>query len=128
MWVDVIILILSFTIMIVGILGSVLPILPGPLTSWLGLIILHFHSLIEIPYFILIFTFLIALAIFILDYIIPIFTSQKLGASKYGVWGATIGTIIGIFFLFLIRLIILIHFLSHWPVENLFWTSMTPNK
>ena len=97
-WVDLIILILSFIIMFVGILGSVLPILPGPLTSWLGLIILHFHSSINGHYFILIVTFLIAIAIFILDYLIPIFTSQKLGASKYGVWGAVIGTIIGIFF------------------------------
>ena len=34
---DLILLILSFLIMIIGIVGSVIPVLPGPLSSWVGL-------------------------------------------------------------------------------------------
>ena len=39
----------------------------------------------------------IGLIIFVLDYIIPIYTSKKFGASKFGIIGASIGTLIGLF-------------------------------
>ena len=54
---DVILLILSFVIIIIGIIGSVTPIIPGPLTSWLGLFVLSKISNVEISYILLIITF-----------------------------------------------------------------------
>ena len=43
-------------------------------------------------------TFVLTIAITILDYIIPVKGTKKLGGTKYGVWGTNIGLIVGLFF------------------------------
>ena len=47
----------------------------------------------------MIITFLIAISISILDYLIPILGVKKLGGTKGGQIGASLGVIIGLFFL-----------------------------
>ena len=96
---ETIILISSIVLILLGIIGSFLPVLPGPLTSWGGLILIHQHS--DVPQnssFVWI-TFGIALTVFILDYIIPALGTKKFGGTKKGVYGASIGLIIGLLFL-----------------------------
>ena len=95
---DIFFLILSFAIMIAGIIGSVIPVLPGPLSSWIGLCVFSNISNVQVSNKLLVITFVIAFGVFILDYIIPIYTSKKFGASKYGIIGASVGTVIGLFF------------------------------
>ena len=94
---DIFLLILSFVFMIVGIIGSVIPVLPGPLSSWLGLFIFSNISNVQVESKVLVFCLIIGLIIFVLDYVIPIYTSKKFGASKFGIIGASIGTLIGLF-------------------------------
>lgn len=93
---DLVWLILGFILMIVGIIGSVLPVLPGPVTGWFGLLLLHFSKAIPMNYQLLGITFAIAVTIFILDYIIPGLGAKKFGGSKKGATGATLGLIIGL--------------------------------
>ena len=93
---DLFLLILSAMLIILGIIGSFIPILPGPLTSWFGLFILNLISTVEIDKTLLIITFIIALIIFVLDSLIPIYGSKYFGATKYGILGASIGLLIGI--------------------------------
>ncbi|MGA0430723.1 MAG: DUF456 domain-containing protein [Flavobacteriaceae bacterium] len=90
---------LSFLFILLGLAGSFLPILPGPLTSWIGLFLLHKTEAIEENTSFLVLTFVIALGIFVLDYIIPILGTKKFGGSKKGMLGATIGVLIGLLFL-----------------------------
>ncbi|WP_339342965.1 DUF456 domain-containing protein [uncultured Polaribacter sp.] len=78
-------------------MGSFLPVLPGPLTSWLGLLILYFTSIVPMNYTFLGITLAIAILIWILDYIIPAIGTKRFGGSKYGVYGTTIGLLIGLF-------------------------------
>ncbi len=85
--------------MLLGIIGSFLPILPGPLTSWVGLLILHLTEAVPMNWTFLIITFVIAIVIWLLDYIIPAIGTKKFGGSKAGMIGTTIGLIIGIIFL-----------------------------
>lgn len=93
---DLIWLILGFTLMIVGVIGSVLPVLPGPITGWFGLLLLHFSKAIPMNYQLLGITFAIAVTIFVLDYIIPGLGAKKFGGSKKGATGATLGLIVGL--------------------------------
>ena len=93
---DLLLIIISGVLIILGIIGSFMPILPGPLTSWFGLFILNLISSIEIENTLLTITFIIAVTIFILDSLIPIYGSKYFGATKYGIIGASIGLVIGI--------------------------------
>ena len=94
---DIFLLVISFTLMIIGIIGSIVPVLPGPLSSWVGLFIFSNVEGVEVSGKLIIICLIIA-GIFLLDYIIPIYTSKKFGASKYGIIGASIGIILGLFF------------------------------
>lgn len=83
---------------IVGIIGSLLPALPGLPVSWVGILMLYFCKGIPTNYWILVSTLLIAIIISILDYVIPAKGTQYFGGSKYGIWGTNIGLIVGLFF------------------------------
>ena len=67
---DLLLVIIGFVLCIVGIIGSLLPILPGPPISWLGLLLLYFVDGMEWNYWLLGATLFIAILIFILDYIL----------------------------------------------------------
>jgi len=94
---DIFLLTIGFLFVMLGIIGSFLPVLPGPLTSWLGLFILYYTSIVPMNYTFLGITLAIAILIWILDYIIPAIGTKRFGGSKYGVYGTTIGLLIGLF-------------------------------
>ncbi|WP_395043941.1 DUF456 domain-containing protein [Flavobacterium sp.] len=95
---DIILVSLGLLCCVVGLFGSFLPALPGPPISWIGLLLLYLTNYVENNYWILGFTFLLTIAITVLDYIIPAKGTKKFGGTKYGVWGTNIGLIIGLFF------------------------------
>lgn len=94
---DNILIIIAFICLIIGVLGSFLPVLPGPSISWVGLLFLYATDTIPMNYWILVPTFLIMVVISILDYTIPAKGTKRFGGSKYGIWGTNIGLIVGIF-------------------------------
>jgi|TARA_B100000768_G_scaffold181895_1_gene207225 uncharacterized protein YqgC (DUF456 family) len=94
---DIFLLIIGLLFCITGLIGSFIPIIPGPITSWLGLLILHFTSIVQLDYFFLLATFIIAITVFLLDLIIPLISLKKLGGTKKGIIGASIGLLIGFF-------------------------------
>lgn len=91
------ILIISLLFILAGIAGSLLPGLPGPPLSWIGLLILYTTAGIDFNYWILGITFVLTLIIVILDYVIPAQGTKRFGGSKYGIWGTNIGLVVGIF-------------------------------
>ena len=84
---------------LLGIAGSFLPIIPGPITAWLGLLFLSFAPSVSLENTFLIFSFFIALSIFILDNIIPILGAKKFGGGRGSAIGSSIGLLVGILFL-----------------------------
>ena len=83
--------------MIMGIAGCLLPMLPGPPLSYLGLIAIHFSSKIDFSSKFLISWGIIVILVSILDYVIPIWGTKYFGGSKYGVWGSMAGLLAGLF-------------------------------
>ena len=94
---DYLLLILGFVCMIIGILGSFLPVLPGPPISWVGLLLLYLTEAVEMNYWVLGITLFVAAVVAILDYVIPAKGTKRFGGSSYGVWGTNIGLVVGIF-------------------------------
>ena len=95
---DYVLIGLGIVFMISGILGCVLPVIPGPPLSYLGLLLLHFTEKYQFsPRFLIIWA-LITGVVYALDYIIPAWGTKKFGGSKRGVWGSIIGLVIGLFF------------------------------
>lgn len=93
---DIFLVILGFVFACLGIIGSFLPILPGPITGWVGLLLLHLTKAVPQNWTFLGITLAIAVIIFFLDYFIPAMGTKRFGGTKYGVYGTTIGLIIGL--------------------------------
>ena len=83
--------------MIIGIIGCLVPVLPGPPLSYLGLILLHVSRFAQFSKSILITLAVVTVIVTIVDYVVPIWGTRKFGGSKYGTRGATVGLIIGLF-------------------------------
>lgn len=95
---DVFLLVMGCLLMFLGIIGCIIPALPGPPISYLGLLLMHFTSRVELSSGFLITWAVITFIVTILDYIIPAWGTKKSGGSRYGVWGSILGLIVGIFF------------------------------
>ena len=84
-------IILGIVLIVVGIAGSLLPLIPGPPIAYAGLLMQLFRD--PDPFtgkFLLIWAGIVVVSL-VLDFMIPIWGTKKFGGTKYGVWGCTIG-------------------------------------
>ena len=94
---DYFLLAIAIVLMIAGIAGCLLPVLPGPPLSYLGLVVLHFTRFADISRNLFIILAIVAIVVTVIDYVVPIWGTRRFGGSKYGMRGATVGLIIGLF-------------------------------
>src|SRR5690606_2631921 len=94
---DIVLFILGFILIFVGILGSFLPVLPGPPVSWLGLLLLYLTKPVPDDWWVLGITLFLTVLVTVLDYVVPAMGTKKFGGSKAGMWGTTIGLLVAIF-------------------------------
>lgn len=95
---DLLWIIVGIILMVVGIIGCILPFLPGPPLCFLALLVQQLRSDAPYSFYFLLVWALIALGITVIDYAIPIYGTRKFGGSKYGMWGSTIGLLVGLWF------------------------------
>ena len=88
---------LVWILLVLGVVGAVLPLLPGPLLSAAGLILLaQTHSLpADSGVYFYIWSF-VGLLFFLADYLLPGYIAKRGGGSKAASKGATIGLLVGI--------------------------------
>ena len=90
---------LAIVLMIVGALGIVLPALPGVPLIFAGMVLAasvdDFQRITWITLTILGFLTVIA---FVVDFVASALGAKRVGASPRAIWGAVIGTIVGLFF------------------------------
>ena len=77
--------------------GCVVPVLPGPLLAFGGLLALIPSSFAPTTQTYIWFGVACA-GVLVLDYVVPAFGAKKFNCSKWGVFGCMVGTIVGIFF------------------------------
>ena len=85
-------------LMLIGIIGCLLPLLPGPPISYVGLLLLQLRSDPTYTSEFMWWWAAIVLLLFILDYLIPIYGTKRFGGTKYGLWGCVVGLIAGFWF------------------------------
>ena len=90
---------MGLILMFLGLIGCFIPIIPSPITSWFGFLILYFSSNNIISFKFLIFTLLISTLFFLGDFFLPLITAKKFGSSKKGIIGTGVGLFLGFFIL-----------------------------
>lgn len=94
-----ILIIIGAILITLGIIGSFMPALPGPVFSYIGLVLLYFAKPGVITLRWLIIFGLTMVLITAVDYIAPVLGAKFSGATKTGLIGCIAGSIFGLFFL-----------------------------
>ena len=94
---DVFLAIVAWLLLVVGLVGSIVPVIPGPPLSYVGVIVLHFTSYADFSSSFFVIFGILVVAVTILDYWIPVWGTKKFGGTRYGKTGSIVGVIAGIF-------------------------------
>ncbi len=89
---------LGILLLLLGILGAILPVLPGPPLNYAALLLLHFTERYQFSLRFLLVWAVVTIVVSLLDYVIPVWGTKKFGGSKRGIWGSVIGLVAGIIF------------------------------
>jgi len=95
---DMLLVILGGLAILAGIVGCVLPFLPGPPVAWLGLLLLHFSAYADLSVKTLLITAGVTLVIILADLLLPVWAAKRSGVSRAARYGVVIGMIAGLFF------------------------------
>ena len=90
-------IIVAVMLVVVGIAGTVLPMLPGVPLVFAGLLLAAWHGgFDQVSILTMVIIAAIAAMAWAVDFVASIATAKKAGASKYALWGAGIGAVVGI--------------------------------
>lgn len=96
---DILLIILGILCLLGGLLGCVLPMLPGPPLAYGGMLLLHFTERVQFTLTELFIWLAIVIVAQVLDYFVPLLGAKYSGSTRWGTRGCLIGTLIGLFFL-----------------------------
>lgn len=82
-----------------GIVGAVLPVVPGPALSYFGLLCAYWTDTTALTSGKMWFWGVVTAVVSVLDYILPAYFSKMFGGSRAGVIGATVGVFAGMILL-----------------------------
>ncbi len=94
---EIFLLVVAFICMAIGIIGCIVPGLPGVPVAYAGLWIAQATERVDFSWQMLVIWAVVTIIVSLLDYIVPAWGSKKYGGTKYGVWGSTIGVFVGLF-------------------------------
>ncbi|QCX54039.1 DUF456 domain-containing protein [Elizabethkingia sp. JS20170427COW] len=90
---------IAIILLLAGLAGTILPVLPGLIFSYIGLVLYTFWGGGTLPtYYLWIFGALLLLSS-IFNYLLPARLNKKYGGSRWGSIGSVIGTILGLIFI-----------------------------
>ena len=96
---EILLVILSIILLVGGIAGCILPILPGVPLAYAGVLLMHWTDKVHFSTTQLVVWLAIVIVLQILDYISPILGSKYGGGTSHGNRGCMAGTILGLFFI-----------------------------
>ena len=95
---DLTLVILAFVLLITGIIGSIVPMIPGPPFSYIGLLLLQWSRYGDFTTSFLWLWAVITVIITVGDYFLPAMMAHKFGGSRWAITGAMLGLLAGMIF------------------------------
>ena len=89
--------ILAGILLLIGFVGCVVPVLPGPIIGYCGLLALIPTEKCPSTLVLVTMGFVIA-AVTVADYVVPAIGARKFNCSRWGTIGCFVGTVVGLFF------------------------------
>jgi len=96
---DIVLVILGICLILGGLVGCVLPFIPGPPLSYAALLLLQVTRFGNFSATFLIVTAVVTVVVTVVDYVLPVWGTKKWGGSRMGIVGSVVGLLIGLFFL-----------------------------
>jgi uncharacterized protein YqgC (DUF456 family) len=98
MAIDIILIILGLCFILGGLLGCVIPAIPGPPLSYIALLLLQITPYGHFSTRFLIISAAVTIGVTVIDFILPAWGTRKWKGTRAGAIGAVIGLIAGLFF------------------------------
>lgn len=94
---EILILLLVGILLVIGVIGSIIPVIPGPPISYAAVLLMHFFTSYQFDSYFL--TTLASIVVFVtfLDYWLQFEGVKRLGGGKKATNGTIIGLLVGIF-------------------------------
>lgn len=92
---DITLSIFAFLLSILGIIGCVVPILPGLVFNYAALLLAYACSYSQISLSTMLIWLAVTIIVSILDYFLPVYMTKVFGGSRSGAVGALVGLIAG---------------------------------
>ena len=93
-----VIFIIAFVLLILGLLGSIIPGLPGPPLSFIGILLIHFFTGTQFSTSFLLSWAVIIILVFLLDYFMQVWGVKKFGGGRKAILGTFLGLFMGLLF------------------------------
>ena len=94
--------VLAFVLLLVGLIGTLLPVMPGALLVFLGMFAGAWaDDFSRVGWAVLGVLAILTVLFYVLDFLAGAYGARRLGASRWGVVGAILGALVGMFFGFI---------------------------
>lgn len=98
MAIDIVLLLCGMVCMLVGMLGCVLPVLPGIPLCYVAILLLEWSSISDFSWLFLVGWGIVVVLVQLLDVFVPVWGTKRFGGGRLGAWGCAIGTVVGMLF------------------------------
>jgi len=95
---EIVLIVLAFLFLIAGLSGSVVPAIPGPPLSYVGLLLLQWSGRGNFSLVFMLIWAGITVAVTVMDNLLPALMTKKFGGSRIAIAGSVLGLIIGMIF------------------------------
>ena len=96
---DILLIVFAFLLLVAGIAGCILPVLPGPPLAYAGMLLLHLTDKVHFTTHQLVIWLVVVIVLQVVDYITPLLGSKYSGGTSFGNRGCMAGTLLGLFFM-----------------------------
>lgn len=94
---DILLLILAIICGLLGLAGCILPVLPGPPLTYVGLLLLNWSGYAQFDTTSLVVWAVVTVVVTVIDFLLTPWMTKCFGGSKAGTWGAMLGLLVGFF-------------------------------